>query len=141
MEVWIVRDIVLRSVPTVTVETSLREVAEIMAEHAGSAVLVVDEEGKVLGVITKPFWRARSAGSSRRANWREPLAAVQVSITGRVVPSVGSIGAATDGSSTPRPPLRNVIGRSSDGKIVDISNLLRWAEPTAGPGARWVQAT
>ena len=48
-----VRDIVLRSVPTVTVEASLRDVAEIMAEHAGSAVLVVDEEGKVLGVITE----------------------------------------------------------------------------------------
>jgi CBS-domain-containing membrane protein len=48
-----VRDIVLRSVPTVTVQVSLREVAEIMAEHAGSAVLVVEEEGKVLGVITE----------------------------------------------------------------------------------------
>jgi CBS domain-containing protein len=43
----------LRSVPTVTVQASLREVAEIMAEHAGSAVLVVDEEGNVLGVITE----------------------------------------------------------------------------------------
>ncbi len=48
-----VGDIVLRSVPTVTVQASLREVAQIMAEHAGSAVLVVDEEGKVLGVITE----------------------------------------------------------------------------------------
>jgi CBS domain-containing protein len=48
-----VRDIVLRSVPTVKVQASLREVAAIMAEHAGSAVLVVDEEGNFLGVITE----------------------------------------------------------------------------------------
>lgn len=48
-----VRDVVLRSVPTVTAEATLREVAEIIAQQGGSAVLVVDEEGKVLGVITE----------------------------------------------------------------------------------------
>lgn len=48
-----VRDVVLRSVPTVTVEASLREVAEIMARQGGSAVMVVDEAGKVLGVVTE----------------------------------------------------------------------------------------
>lgn len=48
-----IRDVVLRSVPTVKVEASLREVAEIMAQQGGSAVLVVDEAGKVLGVVTE----------------------------------------------------------------------------------------
>ena len=48
-----VRDIVLRSVPTVTVDASLREVAEIMAQRGGGAVLVVDDEGKVMGVVTE----------------------------------------------------------------------------------------
>jgi CBS domain-containing protein len=44
-----VRDVVLRSVPTVTAEASLREVAEIIAQQGGSAVLVVDEAGKIWG--------------------------------------------------------------------------------------------
>ena len=48
-----VSDIVLRSVPTVTVHASLREVAEIMAQRGGGAVLVVDDEGKVMGVVTE----------------------------------------------------------------------------------------
>ena len=48
-----VGDVMLRSVPTVTVDASLREVAEIMAQRSGSAVLVVDDEGKVMGVVTE----------------------------------------------------------------------------------------
>lgn len=48
-----VGDVMLRSVPTVAVDASLREVAEIMAQRSGSAVLVVDDEGEVVGVVTE----------------------------------------------------------------------------------------
>lgn len=48
-----VRDVVLRSVPTVGIDASLRQVADMMARAGGTAVLVVDEDGDVLGVVTE----------------------------------------------------------------------------------------
>lgn len=48
-----VRDVVLRSVPTVWIDASLRQVADMMARVGGTAVLVVDEDGSVLGVVTE----------------------------------------------------------------------------------------
>lgn len=48
-----VRDVVLRSAPTVEIDASLRQVADMMARAGATAVLVVDEDGNVLGVVTE----------------------------------------------------------------------------------------
>lgn len=48
-----VREVMISSVPTVTVDASLREVAEILAKRSGSAVLVVAENGEVVGIVTE----------------------------------------------------------------------------------------
>jgi hypothetical protein len=136
-----VRDIVLRSVPTVEVQASLREVAAIMAEHAGSAVLVVDEKGKVLGVITEAVLASALSRVIERANQREPLGAVQVSIRRRVIPSLGSLGAATEGSCTPRTIPeerdRSILGRQDRGHIELVSLELSRPQPR---GSSWVKA-
>jgi CBS domain-containing protein len=39
--------------PRVGVETSLREAAAILAERTGGAVLVVDDHGAVVGIVTE----------------------------------------------------------------------------------------
>ncbi len=48
-----VRDVMLSAIPTVTVQTPLREIAEIFSKQGGTAVLVVAEDGEVLGIVTE----------------------------------------------------------------------------------------
>jgi CBS domain-containing protein len=48
-----VRDVMLSAVPTVTVETPLREIAEILSKQRGTVVLVVAQDGEVLGIVTE----------------------------------------------------------------------------------------
>ena len=48
-----VRDVMDSTPPRVGVETSLRETAAILAERTGSAVLVVDDHGAVVGIVTE----------------------------------------------------------------------------------------
>lgn len=48
-----VRDVMLSAVPTVTVETPLREIAEILSKQGVTVVLVVAEDGEVLGIVTE----------------------------------------------------------------------------------------
>lgn len=48
-----VREVMITSIPTVTVDASLPQVAEILAMRSGSAVLVVAEDGEVVGIVTE----------------------------------------------------------------------------------------
>lgn len=48
-----VREVMITAIPTVTVDASLPEVAEILAMRSGSAVLVVAEDGEVVGIVTE----------------------------------------------------------------------------------------
>ncbi len=52
MEELTVRDIMKTDVITVGPETSVRELADILAEHKISGVPVVDGEGMVVGIVT-----------------------------------------------------------------------------------------
>ncbi|MBZ5496769.1 MAG: CBS domain-containing protein [Acidobacteriia bacterium] len=51
-EEYHVRDIMTRAVIKVGPETSVSEIARLMAEHHASGLPVVDEEDRVLGVVT-----------------------------------------------------------------------------------------
>ena len=48
-----VEEFMLRDVPVVKVGASLRDVAAVLAEHEACAVIVVDETGKVVGVVSE----------------------------------------------------------------------------------------
>lgn len=48
-----VRDVMDSAPPRVGVETSLRETAAILAERTGSAVLVIDDHGAIVGIVTE----------------------------------------------------------------------------------------
>lgn len=47
------RDVMISTIPTVQVDAPLPEVAEILARRSGSAVLVVAQDGEVVGVVTE----------------------------------------------------------------------------------------
>jgi CBS domain-containing protein len=49
----LVRDVMDSRPPRVGVETSLRDAAAILAERTGSAVLVVDDHGAIVGIVTE----------------------------------------------------------------------------------------
>jgi predicted transcriptional regulator len=48
-----VRDVMFSSIRTVAADASVPEVAELLADQIGGAVLVVAEDGAVIGVITE----------------------------------------------------------------------------------------
>lgn len=47
------REVMVTSIPTVPVDAPLAEVAEILSRRHGSAVLVVADDGEVVGVVTE----------------------------------------------------------------------------------------
>lgn len=53
MEELTARDIMTTPVVTVTPQTTLREIAELLAEKRISGVPVVDEEGRVVGIVSE----------------------------------------------------------------------------------------
>lgn len=48
-----IRSLMLTEVPVVTPDASLREVAEILSRSRGAAVVVLGDDGEVLGLITE----------------------------------------------------------------------------------------
>lgn len=46
-------DIMTKDVVTVTCETSIRELADVMTRHRIGSVPVVDDEGKLIGIVTE----------------------------------------------------------------------------------------
>ncbi|NMC73871.1 MAG: CBS domain-containing protein [Geobacteraceae bacterium] len=47
------RDVMTKEVVTVTKETTIRELAEIITTHRIGSVLVVDSEGSLIGIVTE----------------------------------------------------------------------------------------
>jgi len=66
-----VRDMMTTDVCTVRPETPLKEVARLLVERRVSGVPVVDEGGRVLGVVSEGDFLAREAGAAERP--RGPL--------------------------------------------------------------------
>ncbi len=46
-------DVMTTSVVTVSPDTSMQEIAELLLEHCISAVPVVDEDGEVIGMVSE----------------------------------------------------------------------------------------
>ncbi len=56
------REIMMKPVVTVGRMTSLSEVARIMVDHRIGCVLVVDEQGKLCGIVTETDFAAKERG-------------------------------------------------------------------------------
>lgn len=56
------REIMTHQVTTVRPETSLTEVAQIMLDHRIGCVLVVDQQGKLCGIITETDFAVKEHG-------------------------------------------------------------------------------
>lgn len=64
------QDIMSSPVITVTRDTPIQELARILVEHGISAVPVVDEAGKAVGIVSEGDLTRRSElGTERRPNW------------------------------------------------------------------------
>jgi CBS domain-containing protein len=67
-----VQDVMTRSVISVRPDTPLREVARLLDEHRISGVLVVDEQGALLGVVSEADFLVEAQGGA--AVHRSPIA-------------------------------------------------------------------
>jgi CBS domain-containing protein len=138
------RDLMVSPVVTVQPSASVKEVAKLLLEQGISAVPVVDEQGKLVGVVSEGDLLHRSEiGSERRRSWwllgltdEETLAAEYVKAHARKVADVMTrkvITAAPDASLHELATLMeaNAIKRVpivDDGRLVGIvsrANLVR----------------
>jgi CBS domain-containing protein len=138
------RDLMVSPVVTVQPSASVKEVAKLLLEQGISAVPVVDEQGKLVGVVSEGDLLHRSEiGSERRRSWwllgltdEETLAAEYVKAHARKVADVMTrkvITAAPDASLHELATLMeaNAIKRVpivEDGRLVGIvsrANLVR----------------
>ncbi|MDN3520122.1 CBS domain-containing protein [Halomonas ramblicola] len=62
-------DIMTRNVITVTPDSEVREIASLLLEHGISAVPVVDEAGKILGIVSEGDLIRRVEDDKRSKSW------------------------------------------------------------------------
>ena len=111
------RDVMVSPVITVKPSTLVREVAKIFLERRISAVPVVDEQGKLVGIVSEgDLLRRVEAGTEHKRSWwlqgftgDETLAAEYVKAHGRKVADVMT---------------RHVISVSPDAPLSEIASLL-----------------
>jgi CBS domain-containing protein len=138
------RDVMVSPVITVKPAASVKEVAELMLENRISGVPVVDDEGKVVGIVSEGDLMHRSeAGTALRRSWwltgltsEETLAAEYVKAHARKVADVMTLKVVTAAPDAPLHELAalmeaNAIKRVpivENGRLVGIvsrANLLR----------------
>jgi CBS domain-containing protein len=109
------RDVMVSPVVTVKLNACVKEVARVLLDQRISAVPVVDDQGKVVGIVSEGDLLHRSeVGTERRRSWwllgltrEETLAAEYVKTHGRKVADVMTSKVIT---ATPDTPLHEVAG-------------------------------
>ena len=138
------RDVMVSPVITVKPSSSVKEVATTMLEQRISAVPVVDDQGKLVGIISEGDLMHRSeAGTERRRSWwllgwtgDETLAAEYVKAHARTVADVMMRNVITATPETPLHEIAALLERNSikrvpivkDGQLVGIvsrANLIQ----------------
>jgi CBS domain-containing protein len=107
------RDVMVSPVITVKPSASVREVAQIFVNKGISAVPVVDDQGKVIGIVSEGdlLHRQEAGTERRRSSWlelltgKETLAAEYVKAHARKVADVMTRDVVT---ATPETPLREI---------------------------------
>jgi CBS domain-containing protein len=130
------RDVMVSPVVTVKPSASVKEVAMLLLERRISAVPVVDDQGKVVGIVSEGDLLHRAeAGTERQRSWwlrgltgEETLAAEYVKAHARKVADVMTSPVTTATPETPLHELATLMERNSvkrvpiveDGQLVGI---------------------
>jgi CBS domain-containing protein len=94
-----VRDVMTTPVFSVRSATPLKEVARVLVEHRISGVPVVDEDGRVLGVVSEADFLLKESGERGRRPWFERIIGERPQSAARKV----KIGAVTAGEAMTSP--------------------------------------
>lgn len=86
MQQWRVRDVMTRRVVTATIDTPVAQVARLLAVHRVSALPIVDDDRRVLGVVSEADLPGNAeAGSGRTGRRRRADATAGAVMTSRPV--------------------------------------------------------
>ena len=137
-------DVMVTNVITVGLDACLQDVAHLLLTNRISAVPVVDNDGKVVGIVSEgDLMRRAEAGTGRRRSWwlslltgKEGLAAQYVKEHSRKVADVMTRDVITATPDTPLQDIANILEKNSikrvpiieDGKMVGLvsrANLLQ----------------
>lgn len=145
------RDVMVSPVITAKQESSVRDVARIFLEKRISAVPVVDDEGRLIGIITEGDLLHRAeAGTERRRPWwllqlvgRETLAAEYVKSHSRKVADVMTRKVITAAPDTPLHEIATLLEKNGikrvpivdQGKLVGIVSRANLIQAVANPKA------
>ena len=138
------RDVMVAPVITVKPASSVRELAQILLKNHISAVPVVDDQGKLVGIVSEgDLMRRAEAGTERRRPWwllliigEETLAGEYVKSHAREVGDVMTYDVITAAPDTPLDQIATLMERNSikrvpivrDGQLVGIisrANLIQ----------------
>jgi CBS domain-containing protein len=108
-----VRDVMVSPVITVTRSATVQNVAKILLENRISAVPVIDDAGKVIGIVTEgDLIRRAEAGTERRDSWWVRFLAGEAAIAADYVKSharrVEDIMTTDVATATPEMPLHEI---------------------------------
>ena len=111
-------DLMTSSVLTVTLDTPVRRIAELLLEHGISAVPVVEDDGSAVGIISETDLVARSGGQGpSRQSWCVRLLAGRAEAAGDFLRGVDAARTARDVMSA---PLVTVAEHAEVGEIVRL---------------------
>ena len=146
------RDVMVSPVITVKPSTSVREVARTLLQRRISAVPVVDDEGRLVGIVSEGDLLHRSeAGTERRASWwlapiagDHSLAAEYIKAHGRKAADVMTPDVITAAPDTPLDEIailleENAIKRVpivNDGRLAGIVSRANLVQAVAGAPKR-----
>ena len=138
------RDVMVAPVITVKPSSSVRELAQILLKNHISAVPVIDDQGKLVGIVSEgDLMRRAEAGTERRRPWwlllitgEETLAGEYVKSHARKVGDVMTYDVITAAPDTPLDQIATLMERNSikrvpivkDGQLVGIisrANLIQ----------------
>jgi len=152
-------DVMVSNVITVTPETSVREVADVLLANRISAVPVVGKNGELVGIVSEgDLIRRAETGTERRRSWwlelltgATPLAAEYVKSHARKVADIMTHRVITAAPDTPLRTIAELLEKNSikrvpivkNRKVIGIvsrANLVqalasRWKEREAQPAA------
>ncbi len=124
------RDVMIAPVITVKPSSSVKELAQILLKNHISAVPVVDDEGKLIGIVSEgDLLRRTEASTGRRRPWwlllmtgEETLAAEYVKTHARKVGDIMVCDVVTAAPDTPLDEIATLIERKSIKRVPIVSN-------------------